>query len=333
MKKKICLVLVFILSLFIITGCGSSETYKIGDAVSTDIANFKLVAGEFAYALENTSGSDFAIPKEYDAKDDSNNPYVAAKGHTLVAFTFYIENLDRSSLDMGGSFNSVFAKVKYDKKEYGDTNEQVVEFKAESEDYLNWKSYSSDNILLSAGDKLYYRAYMDIPVDVSSLDDTVEITIYLPNSGGKTEEFTYVISEDDRNNFKGVELEEDVAIKNLSKGVVQEYFNSRLSDYTAVNGTDIKTAIEGKKFNVTTLGTGTWEGTFKFETSGKIYEGGNKYVSGYTNKRTWVVTGDDLILSWVNGRGETKSETYSVKKVKDGTYLLVSSDKVAGILY
>ena len=111
MKKKIILSLLVIVTLFAMTGCGknnnSGKTYSLGDTVKTDIISFKLTAGEFTYALVNTNGDEFAMPKEYNAEVDNKNPYVAAKGHTLAAFTFYVENLDRSSIDIGGSFNSL----------------------------------------------------------------------------------------------------------------------------------------------------------------------------------------------------------------------------------
>lgn len=337
MKKKILLGLLVFVALFTITGCGknnnSTKKYSLGDTVKTDIISFKLTAGEFTYALVNTNGDEFAMPKEYNAEVDNKNPYVAAKGHTLAAFTFYVENLDRSSIDIGGSFNSKFGSITYDKENYGDNNDSKVKFKSTSDDNLNWESYSSDNILLQAGEKKYFRAYIDIPTDVKSLDDTMELTIYLPTSEDKTEAFTFVISEDDRNNYKGEEISEDVAIKNLNKKVVQEYFNSHLNEYSSITGDEIKSYIEGKKFNATTLGSGTWQGTFTFETSGRIYEGGNKYAVGYTNNRTWNISENNLNLSWVNSKGETKTTSYEVKKVKDGVYLLVVDNKVSGILY
>lgn len=336
MKKKIILSLFVFLSLFMITGCGkdgnSSEKHSLGDTVKTDIVSFKLVTGKFTYALVNTNGDEFATPKEYNAEQDNKNPYVAAKGHTLASFTFYLENLDRSSIDIGGSFNSKFGSIKYGKDSYGDTNDSKVVFKASSEDNLNWKSYSSGNILLQAGEKGYYRAYIDIPTDVENLDDTMELTIYLPTSKDKTESFTFVVSKEDRETYKE-EISEEAAIKNLNKKIVQEYFNNKLTNYSSITGDEIKTSIEGKKFNVTTIDGGTWQGTFTFETSGKIYEGGNKYATGYVNQRTWNISGNILNLSWVNGKGETKTESYEVKKVKDGVYLLVTDNKVTGILY
>ena len=339
MKKKILLGLLVIISLFTITGCGqngnSGKTYSLGDTVKTDIISFELIAGEFTYALVNTNGDEFAMPKEYNAEDDNNNPYVAAKGHTLAAFTFCVENLDRASIDIGGSFNSEFGSITYEKENYGINNDSEVVFKATSEDNLNWESYSYDNILLQAGEKKYFRAYIDIPTDVEKLDDTMELTIYLPTSEDKTEAFTFVISEDDRNNYKDDEITEDIAIKNLDKKVVQEYFNNHLVDYSIMNSDEIKSSVESRKLNVIEIGGGgIWKGSFTFQTSGRIYEkSDNGYAVGYTNNRTWGISDNKLTLSWVNGNKETISTICEVRKIQDGAYLLLDNGEIFGILY
>lgn len=339
MKKKILLGLLVFVALFTITGCGknnnSSKKYSLGDTVKTDIISFKLTAGEFTDALFYTYGDEFAMPKEYNAEHDNKIPYFAKEGHTFAAFTFYIENLDRSSINIGGSSNSKFCSITYDKENYGYNNDFEVKFKSALDDDLDWEIYSSYDILLKAGEKKYFRAYIDIPTDVKSLDDTMELTIYLPTSENKTEAFTFVISEDDRNNYKIEEISEDVAIKNLNKKVVQEYFNRHLNEYSSITGDEIKSYIEGEKFQVSlgTTDTGIWQGTFTFETSGRIYEGGNMYAVGYTNNRNWNISENILNLSWVNRKGETKTTPYEVKKVKNGVYLLVVDNKVSGILY
>lgn len=333
MKKKILLSLLIVISIFAITGCGkdgdssNTKNYSLGDVVETDILKFKLIAGEYTYALVNTNNDDFASPKEYDASTDNRNPYVASKGHTYAAFTFYVENLDRSSVEFGGSFNSNFTSVEYGGEKYNDN----ASFKAKSEDNLNWSSYSSSNVLLLAGKKEYYRAYVDISTDVKNLDDTLELTIYLPTSEGKNKAFKYVISEEDRNNYKGEEITLDVAIKNFKKKVVKEYFSNHLEEYIALNGNEIKTIIDGNKFNVSENG---WEGTFTFENSGRIYErSDNGYAVGYTNNRTWYISENKLTLSWVNSKKETKSTVCEVKKIQDGVYLLLENGEPFGIIY
>ena len=344
MKKKILFILTLLFVLVGIVGCGDKKNtdeekkdekkyYSLGDIVETDIARFQLHAGQFAYALENSVNNNYALPKEYDPADELNNPYVAAKGHTLVAFTFYIENLDRASLNIGGSFNGKFITVSYKNKQYGTSHDQIAVFKGESENALSWSSYSSSNLLIHPGEKLYYRSYIDMPVDVKDLNDTVELTVYLPTSENKNKEFTFRVSDENRKNYKGIEITEEVAIKNLNYQAAKDYFNNNLSKYRTLTGSEIKTAIEGTKFNVTEIGNGTWKGTFTFEKSGKIFEGGNKYATGYVNKRTWKINKDLLVLSWVNDKGNTFSTPNEVRFVKDGVYLLLSNGNISGILY
>lgn len=336
MKKKILLIILIIVGVFTITGCGNnskntSKENTLGDTVKTDRISFKLIASKYTYALVNSNNDEFATPKEYDANEDNNNPYVASKGHTLAAFTFCLENLDRASVDIGGFSNSDFTVVKYDNETYGHSSESKTIFKATSDDNLTWKKYDSSNILIKAGEKKYFRAYIDIPVDIKNLDEKIELIVKLPNSEDKTDSYTYIVSKEDRN-YKE-EIPEEVAIKNYDKKVVREYFAENKDKYSTLKADEIKSTIEGKKYNVVSYSNGTWKGTFTFENSGKIYEGGNSYAIGYVNKRTWAISGDNLNLSWVTSKGETKTTSYEVRKVKDGVYLLLSDNDASGILY
>ena len=72
------------------------EYYSLGDTVSTDILSFQLISSEFTYALDSAGN-----PKEYNEQEDKNNTRVASKGHTLVAFTFLVENKDRTEIYIG----------------------------------------------------------------------------------------------------------------------------------------------------------------------------------------------------------------------------------------
>lgn len=99
--------------------------------------------------------------------------------------------------------------------------------------------------MLSAGEKKYFKAYIDISTNVKSLDDTMKLAIYLATSEDKTSAFKFVVSE-------------DVAIKILSKKADKEYFNSPLSEYFFITGDEINSSIKEKKFNTTELGLGTW---------------------------------------------------------------------------
>ncbi len=341
MKKKILVFILLIVGLFVITGCGDKDendnkankkTYKIGETVETDIAKFKLLGAKYTFALNNGVGDVFATPKEYDASKDAHNPYVAAKGHTLAYIYFSIENTDRTSINLD-FYRTSLEKVKYDKKEYGDLNKSRTIVKSKSLDNINWDSYSGTNLLLQAGTKTYFRAYIDVPTEVKDLEDTIEVIITLPASDGKNKEFSFVVTKEDRESYKGEEITEELAIKNLNRKPGKAYFEERLSTYAAVTGDKIKTNINGKKFNVTEIGEGgTWTGTWTFENSGKIYEGGNKYATRYVNQRTWKVEGDKLSLSWVGSTG-VHTNKCDVMEVREGVYLLVENNEIFGILY
>lgn len=53
--------------------------------------------------------------------------------------------LDRSHIDIGGSFNFDFGTITYENKTYGNSDEHKVEFESILDDNLNWDSYSFDN--------------------------------------------------------------------------------------------------------------------------------------------------------------------------------------------
>lgn len=341
MKK----ILSIVLSAAILAGCSSggtassltnssakqnveSKQYSLGDTVETDIARFQLIAAKYSYALENVVDNHYGEPKEYDASTDSRNPYVASKGDTLAAFTFCLEDLDRGELDFSKT-NEAFT-ITYNNNEYS----SETQFIAKSNDNIQWEQYDSTNVLLFSGEKEYIRAYMTIDTDVENLDDSMELTVKLPTSEGEEKSFTYSVSAEDRDDYKGEEISEDDAIQNITEDIGEEYFNNHLNDYASMTGEEINSAIEEKKFNAVELESyGHWKGTFKFESSGKIYEGGNKYAEGYTNNRTWQISGDNLILSSTVSNGETETDTYTVKKVRDGVYLLIEDNKIGGILY
>lgn len=85
-----------------------AEGLALGETAETDIIKLSLDRADLAIALGN--GSDYAflyylMPREYQAKRDADNPFVAAKGHTLVAVTVTISSLDRGGyIDLNHDF-------------------------------------------------------------------------------------------------------------------------------------------------------------------------------------------------------------------------------------
>ena len=187
-------------------------TYSVGDAVETDIARFTLDRAELAIALENSGaatvgyGADgladdnYFMPKEYSAEEDADNPYVAAKGHTLVSLTFTAENLDRSHVEHDGGNAEKFFAVEYNGQTYtkgssNDPNGLEVDYGVENRNGEGWKSYGVSNILMGSGEMTSYKCSIDIPVEIEDLSSPFKVTVNLPNSSGDTTPFTFAVNE------------------------------------------------------------------------------------------------------------------------------------------
>lgn len=193
-------------------------TYSVGDTVETDIARFTLDRAELAIALENSGaasvgyGADgladdnYFMPKEYNAKEDVDNPFVAAKGNTLVSLTFTAENLDRNSLELDGGGPEDFFAVEYNgtaytgERDIDENGALIVRYGVENENGEGWKDYSHmgvpvGNILMGAGDTSSYKCYIDIPVETEDLSSPFKLTVNLPNSDDETTPFTFVVNE------------------------------------------------------------------------------------------------------------------------------------------
>ncbi|MBO5462882.1 MAG: hypothetical protein J6A49_06160 [Clostridia bacterium] len=102
MKKIIAFLLVVVMCVSFASCEVSSNNktntyYKIGDTVSSDILEFTLDKATLAIALNNVMDENYGSPKEYNAQADNNNPFVCAKGNTYAAFTYTINNRDRTN--------------------------------------------------------------------------------------------------------------------------------------------------------------------------------------------------------------------------------------------
>ena len=163
MKKILSLLLALVLCLSL-CACGgetSKETYHLGDTVSTDIFEFTLNEATFAYALNNVKGENFFAPKEYNATNDKDNPYVADTGKTFIAITYTITNTGRTTTQF---YKGGFFTAKYNGKTYPAIG--VLTLNA---------SNKSDNVLVEAGATESNRAYAEISVDVENLTDAFRV--------------------------------------------------------------------------------------------------------------------------------------------------------------
>ena len=326
MKKAISLFLIVVTCLSF-AACGKSggdsSYHKLGETVSTDIFEFTLNAAEFTIALNNVNDDNRFTPKEYDAADDANNPYVAAVGHTYAAFSYTVKCLDRSSSE----FNSgSFATVKYDGKKYSSMKDGAyflyedqmykdVNGNLKTEKAGEWYSNNSSNLLLQPNEKETHRAYVELNTEVKDLTADVEITFKIPNSEGKKEEFTYLVTAADRENYTKPEIEMslEVALATFTNDSSIAYFAEHMNEYAAISGEDAASILPNKKWNVSykVKDSHSWTGTFRFDETGKI-----KDDYGYVNNRTWKIDGNTIIID-----GKYNCE---MKKVADKTYLLVN---------
>ena len=215
MKKALCLLLALVLCLSL-CACGDGDStsqsegnetsaqnaenttpaetyYKIGDTVSTDIVEFSLDKAQLAIALSSVYDDTYCSPKDYDVNEDANNPFVCAKGHTYAAFTYTINNLDRTSYQ--GELPLVSAEYKNTK-----SNKQVdgAEYNKENNEWGKTGNNPvspiySWHFVLEVGEAKTFRSFIDIPVEADNLSDDFYLLIELPNSDGSTSIFTYLV--------------------------------------------------------------------------------------------------------------------------------------------
>ena len=191
------------------------QYYNLGDTVATDIVELTLNSAEYTIALSNTIDENYFTPKNYDEIVDARNPFVASLGHTFVAFTYTINNLNRSSTKIytglgGNGSTKWFASVEYGGKKYADIEEGANYYYEDKQimDYVNYPNgklitkkanhwYNdliSDETLLLVGEKQSRRAYIDVPADLINSNEDIKITFAIPTSTGENKEFTYLIS-------------------------------------------------------------------------------------------------------------------------------------------
>ncbi len=205
MKKFIALVLVIVLSVSF-AACGKSENNivksNLKETVSTDIVDFTLENCEFAHYVSNVS-TNYVEPTE-----EPNTMFAARTGTCFVSMTVTINNKDRGgNIDFGGSFgrwDPASWKVKYNGETYDmygfDLN--VDNYRSISLSYAALVDKStgkviskvgSNNKLIDAGESVTIRMFGIIHVDPTSLKDTFDLEISVPNSTGEYETFLYTI--------------------------------------------------------------------------------------------------------------------------------------------
>lgn len=215
----------------------------LGETAKTDIVEFTLDAAKLTEALTNSASTNnadsYGFPKEYSANEDASNPFVASVGHVLVFASFTIHNTNRTSLDLGGSFNGSFTKVEYQGNSFSNQMRFTAEFSGDS---THWNTYSSSNILLSPDETSSYRGYIDIAANPDSLDDSFVLSFILPTSSGEQKTFSYEINAADVSAAMAKEQAKQDEIAAAAEAAIQE----RKTETDAETVTTVKSLLQGE---------------------------------------------------------------------------------------
>ena len=298
------------------------KIYSLGDTAETDILKFTLDRAELAICLHDGTAGDFDeiyLPKEYDASTEDF--CIAAKGHTLVAYTYIVENLDRGALefDFDTTTPEPFISIQYGRETY----DCVAEIKAYSYDGFEWNSLMSTCTRLEPTEKMQIRTFVDIPVEASSLEDDFTLIFKLPSSSGNAQVFSFAITKEDidardEQTIQEISLEE--AIANFNNDKAKEYFEKHMGEYVPLTGEEIKEIITNNEWNI--------GGLF---TKGNIIafdDKGNSIDSYGTERKGEIV--DNMLDLKLASKDDT---AYEVRKINDNAYLLISNDKPYCVFY
>lgn len=111
MKKIIAMILALTMCLSL-CACGAennqaavtdeSKTYSLNETASTDVVEFTLTRFEYAKMLKNASfqtgkapDPEYLLPTE---EEQSNNPFAAEDGKTMISFSYTLKTQARKSL-------------------------------------------------------------------------------------------------------------------------------------------------------------------------------------------------------------------------------------------
>lgn len=277
------------------------STYTVGETAETDILALTLDWAQLSIALENTWGDDYFTPKEYDAAEDANNPYVAAKGHTLVSIIYTVSNLDRASVDFDGSFNPTFITVEYQGASASETK-YGAEGIANEYGLNEWSQYNSSNVLLQAGETCTYKCYCDIAVDAADLTDSFRITFSMPNSDGTTTDAVFTV---DSEGLAAAKAQQD-ALEAEAAAAKEAALAEALAEIDPGIASEIKAILQGE-----------WEYTANNIRYDLLFDGDyisvTSTVAGYSlaNEGTYSIRRDYILIDYNTGAQARIPYTYT----------------------
>jgi len=164
------------------------QELALGEMATTENVEFTLDNAQLTLAICNDWGAD----NYFEAVEvDSAASYKAPIGHTYIAITFTINNLDRVGFTYDGFYEADFMSVEYN----GETYITETRYGMQCSNGGAWEQMikGKTTYWLDVGEIKTIVCYLDIPVEVENFTDTFKFKVLLPKLA-ETAQFTYVIN-------------------------------------------------------------------------------------------------------------------------------------------
>jgi len=261
------------------------------------------------------------LPKEFDPNKDKDNLKVAPVGHTLISYQFVAENKDRVAIEFGSAYaqSDVFLSVSYGDEVY--SNQEETSYGAyESQDGYDWGLHDSYRVRLEPLERLMFRKYTDIPTEVSDFSEDIIMTFSLPTSSGEYKDFTYVVTEADRNDYLNKEISLEEALTHFSYSQGKQYFEDHKDEYASMTGEEINSALADNEWNIG--GLFTHGNIIAFDANGSS-------VDIYGTVRPWETSENTLMMSM----GTTDIKSFELRRINDSAILVLFEGNPYFVLY
>ena len=212
MKKIVALLMVVILAVSLCACGNNAQVLSLHEKATTDIMKLQINSAELAFyaksAQTSTSDGSTANIDEACAPLDSASGayYKTNKGYTLLCLDFTLENLDRDTLEIGGSFPSV--EVSFEVNQDGKSskmrgyslnypegmNSLNLEYSPMSFNGRKFMTNKTSNKIINAGSTVRIKTVGVLNFESVDLSAPFDLTVTLSNSSKRTEKFVYTIN-------------------------------------------------------------------------------------------------------------------------------------------
>ena len=198
MKRAISLLLVLVLTLSL-CACGAeknqsaatdeSKSNSLNETVSTDVVEFTLTRFEYAKMLKNASfqtgkapDPEYLLPTE---EEQSNNPFAADDGKTMISFSYTLKNTGKEELTFPVNLGIT--------ADYNDGYTFEASVDVIKGDFVILKDTTSLDPLSDACEG---RGYIKVPMEVMEKEESplyLKVSLPVDSNSEKTTEIVYKI--------------------------------------------------------------------------------------------------------------------------------------------